>query len=202
MEFDNVILTRRSVRKFSSAPVPEEYIIELLEAARLAPSGLNIQPWRFVVVKDKSVREQLATATPSRMVAEAPLVIVCFVDNRTMGSVQTRINELQDVGAFAGTYFEGKSAEEFFANKNVNEFWIKSNLAFNAAIGIEHIVLKAVDLGLSSCWVGSFDLKRVRDIVEIDSQYDVIALLPIGYAEKMPTQRPRLSMDEIVLKVI
>lgn len=202
MEFDQVIETRRSVRKFTADPVPEHYIFELLEAARLAPSGLNVQPWRFVVVKDKTLREQLATATPSRMVAEAPLIIICLVDTRAMGSIQNRINELHNVGAFTGTYFEGKSAGDFFDNKNVNEFWIKSNLAFNAAIGIEHIILKAVDLGLSSCWIGSFDSGKIKELVGIEAYYDVITLLPMGYAAKVPAQRPRFSMDEIVLKVI
>ena len=51
MELKEVIETRRSIRKFKTDPVPEAYIDELLEAARLAPSGGNIQPWRFVVIK-------------------------------------------------------------------------------------------------------------------------------------------------------
>jgi nitroreductase len=202
MEFNKVIQSRRSIRKFKSDPVPDGYIKELLEAARLAPSGINLQPWRFVVVKSEAVRANLAQATPSTMIAKAPVVIVCCVDTKTFETAGIRTQELQKAGAFLDTPFQEYDAGDFFKNKDINEFWLKANLAFNAAIAIEHINLKATDLGLGSCWIGSFDQEEVREAIALDVRYDIIALMAIGYPEVVPDPRPRLTLDEILLKEI
>jgi len=78
MDFSAVIKTRRSVRAYSDRPIPGEVLGRVLEAARLAPSACNFQPWRFVVVKDAATRGQLAKlAHNQQFVAQAPVVIVC-----------------------------------------------------------------------------------------------------------------------------
>jgi nitroreductase len=73
------ILTRRSIRKYTDRPVPDEIVIELLRAAMAAPSAQNQQPWQFVVVRDRALLEGLARAQPySGMARDAQLaVIVC-----------------------------------------------------------------------------------------------------------------------------
>ena len=79
-----VIKKRRSVRKYKKDPIPEEALSRVLEAARLAPSGKNFQPWKFIIVKDKSLKEKLAQASAGQFfMAEAPIIIVgCgFPDN-------------------------------------------------------------------------------------------------------------------------
>ncbi len=73
MEFDKVISLRRSIRKYKQQGIPDQNINELLEAARWAPSGLNLQPWRYVVVKDKAMIGSIAEAIPSEVAAAAPL---------------------------------------------------------------------------------------------------------------------------------
>ena len=84
MNILEVIEKRRSVRKYKKDPVPEEALLRVLEAARLAPSGKNFQPWKFIIVKDKSLKEKLAHASAGQFfMAEAPIIIVgCgFPDN-------------------------------------------------------------------------------------------------------------------------
>lgn len=77
MNIYEVIQKRRSIRSYKPDPVPEEKLNRLLEAVRLAPSGKNGQPWRFIVVKDKKLREALVPACRDQaFIAEAPLVIV------------------------------------------------------------------------------------------------------------------------------
>ena len=72
-----VIKKRRSVRKYKEDPIPEEALLRVLEAARLAPSGKNFQPWKFIIVKDKSLKEKLAHASAGQFfMAEAPIIIV------------------------------------------------------------------------------------------------------------------------------
>ena len=78
MEFDEVIKTRRSIRKYKGTPVPRESLMKILEAARIAPSAGHRQPWHFVVVEDKETIEKLAGR--SKWAAEAPAMIVGLAD--------------------------------------------------------------------------------------------------------------------------
>jgi nitroreductase len=78
MEFYDVIKTRRSVRRFLKRAVPEDALERVLEAARMAPSGGDRQPWRFVVVKEEQKKKRIARACYSQdFIAEAPAVLVC-----------------------------------------------------------------------------------------------------------------------------
>jgi len=73
MELLKVIESRRSIRKFKSDEIPENYITELIEAGRFAPSGINIQPTRYVVIKSCETRKKLNECTPLPFVAAAQL---------------------------------------------------------------------------------------------------------------------------------
>jgi nitroreductase len=78
MDFTTVLKTRRSIRAFADRPVLDDVLLRILEAARLAPSACNFQPWRFIVVKDAAARSQLAKfCSGQSWVAKAPVVIVC-----------------------------------------------------------------------------------------------------------------------------
>jgi len=77
MDLFEVIEKRRSIRSYKSDPLPEDVFKKVLEAARLAPSANNIQPWKFIVVKDAGKREKLASLCMGQsFIAEAPVVIV------------------------------------------------------------------------------------------------------------------------------
>ena len=77
MDFYEVIRTRRSIRSYKPDPVPDEVLMRVLEAARIAPSGSNRQPWKFIIVKDENLRRRVAQACHNQMfIAEAPIVIV------------------------------------------------------------------------------------------------------------------------------
>jgi nitroreductase len=77
LEFEEVIKKRRSIRKYKDTPVPKEKILEVLEAARIAPSASHRQPWHFIVVEDKEVIKKLAK---QEWAAEAPVMIVGLAD--------------------------------------------------------------------------------------------------------------------------
>jgi nitroreductase len=91
------IRERRSVRKFTQENVDEESLERILEAGRWAPSGLNNQPWRFVVITDETVRKGVAERTKYRKVLEAaPLHIAVFID---MDRSYNRTKDIQGIGA-------------------------------------------------------------------------------------------------------
>ncbi len=77
MKVLDVIQKRQSVRKYKEDPISEKALMRVLEAARLAPSGKNFQPWKFIIVKDKALKEKLAQASAGQFfMAEAPIIIV------------------------------------------------------------------------------------------------------------------------------
>lgn len=77
MDFYEVIRTRRSIRSYKPDPIPDEVLMRVLDAARIAPSGSNRQPWKFIIVKDDDVKRKVAQACHNQMfIAEAPVVIV------------------------------------------------------------------------------------------------------------------------------
>jgi len=76
------VLKRHSVRSYKSTPVPEEKLMKILEAGRLAPSAANIQPWHFIVVREPEKRKKLAKSRWAKFLAEAPVVIVGCGDKK------------------------------------------------------------------------------------------------------------------------
>jgi len=204
MEVLKAIKERRSIRKFKPDAIPESYINELLEAGRLAPSGTNLQPTRYVVIKSEEARARLNECTPLPFVAAAPVVIACCVDTQSLLLVGDRVKELREAQAFVDTPLDkdNKEAGSYNKNRSMGAAAMMAYLNLNAAIAIDHITLRAVDLGLGSCWVMMFDKEKVKDLLGFEDRYDVVALLPVGYPDQLPVQRPRLDIKEILLKEI
>jgi len=204
MELLKAIQSRRSIRKFKSDEVPDAVIRELLDAARLAPSGSNLQATRFVVIKSPVERMKLKECTPLPFVVHAPVIIACCIDREAMGNSLARYRELMEAQAFAGTPLDDPTLMEAAAKRRsgMDQAAIKAYLTLNAAIAIEHIVLRAVDLGLGSCWIMMFDSAKTKRMLELDDRYDVVALLPVGYPDQSPAARPRLPLEELILKEV
>jgi nitroreductase len=77
LDFYEVIRTRRSVRAFRKDPIPDDVLNRILDAVRIAPSGSNRQPWRFILVKDAELKQGMISACNNqRFVAEAPVIVV------------------------------------------------------------------------------------------------------------------------------
>ncbi len=200
MQLKEAIEQRRSIRKYKKDPVDRSIIKELLEAARLAPSGTNIQPWRFLAVTSQEMRKKLAACTfHLNFIAEAPLTMVCCADLQALEARKQRIKELVVAGAFEGTELEKVSFSEYQQKSRQNDAFNLAYVNLNVAIAIEHMVLRAVELGLGSCWTMMFSQKKVKELLDLPDSFHVVALVPIGYPDQQPKQRPRLSLEEIYL---
>lgn len=100
MDFYKVIRTRRSIRSYKPDPVPEEVLNRVMDAARIAPSGSNRQPWKFIIVKDGSLRQRLASICGGQdFIAEPPVAVVaCGYDiHRNRGGYMGEMSILVDV---------------------------------------------------------------------------------------------------------
>ncbi|MCM8822644.1 MAG: nitroreductase family protein [Candidatus Omnitrophica bacterium] len=174
MSFLELVRRRQSVRSYRSDPVPVDVLERCFEAARLAPSACNSQPWYFIAVKDRDVIRKIADRAFSgiyalnRFAKEAP-VIVAVVTERSRYT------------ACLGGYFRGT----------------KYNL-IDIGITVEHFVLQATEEGLGTCWIGWFNEREVHRILGIPNRRKIDILITVGYPafDEIKTKKRR-ALDEI-----
>jgi nitroreductase len=195
MDVTDAIRKRRSIRRYRPDQIPDEVLNGLLETLRLAPSGCNTQPWKFVVVKDAETRKQLARACrwhPGRpdgqwFVAEAPVVVVaCGLELESAAGVY-RDGELFATDA---------STARAEVNSSPGKYW--TTLLFDLAIALDHFSLAAAEQGLGTCWIAGLLEGEVKTILSIPD--DVIAplVMPVGYPVEWPAPKPRKPLSDIV----
>ncbi len=198
---------RRSIRSFRSDPLPDAAILEILEAARLAPSGSNRQPWRFIVVTDGDEKTRLRKICfDQAFIEEAPVVFVCCVDLTAYAkaSREKRSQEFIDFGVTEtlSGYFADPAIRELFLNEPDSDLNVHFMSAMaNTYIAIEHMVLTATALGLGSCWVGAIgSVEEMNALFHLPPATFVVAVLPVGHSAKLPPPRPRISLNSILLR--
>lgn len=170
---------RRSIRKYKDQPVPEDVLNDILESARLAPSGSNTQPWRFIVVRSKETREKLSRADHNQSwMLSAPVLIVCVADPRCQME--------NDDGS-----------KVFSVNEESPELSLKRVIR-DASIAVEHMALEAVSQGLGTCWTGWYEQDGIRPVLNIPEDKYVCCVLTLGYPDEAPAPRPRKPMEELV----
>lgn len=170
------IESRRSVRKYADKKVEQEKLMQVLESARLAPSGSNTQPWHFIIVESKEIKEKIVKVDHNQQwMMTAPIFIVCVAD------MLSRTN----------------STEELYIDDESPEPELKQIIR-DTAIAIEHILLEAESLGLATCWTGWYEQKEMRPILNIPNDKYVSGVVTLGYAEEHPSQRPRRKLEEMV----
>ncbi len=174
MKFIELVKNRQSVRRYLPKAVPREILERCLEAARLAPSACNSQPWSFIVAADPKLKNELAEAafagiySTNAFAKKAPVIVVV-------------VREPSNYAARLGGYFR--------------------NLQYSLIdIGIagEHLVLQAAEEGLGTCWLGWFNEKAVKKILNLPKEKRIDLLISIGYAETEELRKKtRKSLNEI-----
>jgi nitroreductase len=168
MDLLEAIRGRRSIREFKPDPVKEEDLKRILEAGRWAPSAGNCQPSEFVVVKDPSVKRQLAAAAlEQEFIAEAPVVIVVCAN----------------VPRSSWRY--GRRGEGLYCIQDT-------------AAAAQNILLAAYSLGYGTCWVGAFDEDAVAGVIGVPPGVRPVAIIPLGRPAERPSPPSRRPLSEIV----
>lgn len=200
---------RRSIRQFKDTPVADELIKELLEAARLAPSSANLQPWYFIVVKDQSKKNELSEICwGQRDIADAPVDIVCFADY-SMYSREERAKRRTESAPSVAVASTTPKTPSRFEDPKFREY-VKlhplppgqdtlSSIVANTFIAIENVLLMAAGLGLGTCWIGGFtEYKKLNELFGLGENMVPVAIVPVGYAESpLPKARSRRPLSEI-----
>ncbi len=176
--FLDLAASRRSVRKYKNEPVPEEALRRILTAGQLAPSGNNSQPWRFIIVNDTKVKEELfKVAGRQEWILSAPLTIAIVADLKAK-LPKNRLDEEISIDD----------------NKHIN-LLLKS--VRDASIAADHIVMAAADEGLGSCWIALYEQEEIRPVLEVPQHCYVVAIVTIGYPDESPEAKPRKQLSDI-----
>lgn len=175
MDFLEFVSSRQSDRAFDpSRPVEKEKLDRILECARLAPSACNSQPWKFIVVNDPDIKNNIADATANRILSinhftkQAPVHIII-------------VEEQANISAGFGS-------------------WVKNKHFPHIDIGIAaaHICLAAHSEGLGSCILGWFNEKKIKDLLNIPSSKRPILDIVIGYSVQELRDKKRKKHEDVV----
>jgi len=204
MGVKEAIAARHSVRAFAKEPLNGEEIMELLEAARNAPSSLNSQPWRFKVVTDPADLAWFGTSEATRkqgwLAGAAAIFVGCADLAHYVKDSQAAAFFYRDNDIIQGETMDGIDA--YVAREAVaNEQAKFGACAMNVAIAEAFLMLRAVEMGLGTCWVGMFDEANIKARLGIPAGWRIVNILAVGRPDE-PTVYPRKrkTMAEIVLK--
>ena len=199
-----VIQERRSIREYTEEPVSEQDLQMILESARLAPSGENAQPWRFIVVNDADTRKKVGAlaggGSGRRFTAE-------FVTKK----MQERFSSLQDEEKKKAAFQKLTSGQvsTFLAAAPTNivvcgkkDVW---DLPYDTSAAIENMLLMVTALGLGACWVIApcidiRDEERLKDLLGVPEGFKIISIIAIGHPTRPHRPRPRLPLHELVFR--
>jgi len=201
-DFWQVVLDRRSIRKYSDEKVSEEDIRLIMESARQAPSGENAQPWRFIIVKEQESKDFLSVIGKGGSGRR-------FTGEYLSKHMQTRFEALDDDDKKRAAFKKLTSGSvSAFVNQAAfdilvlgkKEVW---DAPFDTSAAIENILLTATSLGLGACWLVApcIDIRdelKMKERFNVPEDYKLYAILAVGVPGEIKNPRPRLPLKELV----
>jgi len=170
-DFMNLLKTRRSIRKFQDKSVPQEMLDTLFDAVKWSQSWANTQCWEVIQVVDKSLREKIQEAVvknpATKAIVDAPVLLALCAKKNSSGFYS---------GAVTTKYGD----------------W----MLFDLGIATQSLCLAAHSMGLGTVVVGLYDHDKVTDILKIPSEYNQVALIPLGFPAKDPSPPNRRDVAD------
>jgi nitroreductase len=178
-----LVRTRRATDAFRSEPIPREELEQILQAGLEAPSSYNLQPWRFVVVRDQERRRKLRIAAMNqRKVEDAPVVIVACAD--TLGWREDleeiiRIGRENDIGGDAWADRKRRNViADLSSHPNISMWVTKQTM-----IAATTMMWMAEALGYDTGPMEGFDEDKVREVLGVPEHVRVLFLLALGHLQ-------------------
>jgi nitroreductase len=197
MDFFETVKNRRSVRRFSDRPVAHKDVLTMLEAATLAPSATNEQPWRFIVIRDKNLKEGMREAVNAMVEAT-----MAATDNKS------RKHHLAWMKSYSTHFADSPVAIAVLARPWVGGGYseptnpARRDLALESvAMAVAHLQLAATALGYGSCFASSpaeFAREELEALLGVEQPWFLVGIVSLGVAAKRPGKRPRRkSVEEV-----
>lgn len=200
MDFSEVVKKRRSVRAFKSDPVQKETIIELLEAANMAPSATNSQPWTFLVLEKKDI-EALYMITEKAFDERFGAMPKEEVDKKLSRLSIPDENKFKGLSRFYKTLGGAPAVIVVCVNKGDCDYNNLLNIA-SASAAVQNLLLAAYNKGLGSCWMMGPLQKRekaIRALLDVPPDQNIIAIVPVGFSEKEPLPPAKAAVEDKTL---
>jgi len=157
MEVYNTIVSRRTIRKFRQKPIKLSILKRMVNAGRLAPSAGNLQPLEYVIAVDDALREKI------------------FPNVRWAGHIAPEGNPKNNERPVAYIII--------LVNKEIS---FGSFFKYDVGASAQNITLAALEGGIGCCWIGSFNRKKIKNILKIPEQYSADLVLALGYPLENP----------------
>lgn len=221
--FRKVIESRRSVRKFTKTPIPEDVLDACLDLALLAPNSSNLQPWTFYVVQNPAKKKRLVKACMSQLAAKtASELIICVARTDRIDEMAKRnVNEFPYPEAPAAIKKYYKYIPYNYKTGYLNVFGNFKKVAFKVArtldkqmpvsafspsdaklwatkttaLACENLVLALRAYGFDSCMMEGFDEPMVRDILSLNDQQYPVMVIGAGERAKDGVFFPQYRFD-------
>jgi nitroreductase len=196
LAFEDLIRQRRAVPHFRPDPVPEDDIVEALTLAGQAPSGYNIQPWRFLVLRDEKRRAILRkAANDQKKITEAPVVVVAYGQREEWKAHLDEIIRTRKEATGQGPADPEKlkmTASTFVARLSP-VVWLNRHVM----IGFTYLMLAFESLGWDTAPMEGFDGAKVKVDLALPDDSEAVALLAVGRALQPNLPNPgRLSISK------
>lgn len=187
METRNTIAQRRSIRRFQDAPISDEQIRAILQAATQAPSGKNGQPWRFIVVKEDKREEMVRLMRDGISNVKA--------QGMDTGSAEwtAKIMEHAPVTVFI---FNPYGQAPWLPRSIEQVFGDLVNVQSTGA-AIQNMLLVAQDMGIGSLWICDVFFAYGELCRWLGEETQMVAAVSFGVPAEAPAARPRMTVDEV-----
>ena len=176
------IQSRRSTPSFDGTPIPEEDLRQILDAGLAAPSGYNMQPWRFIVVQSAEGKRKLRAASYNQAkLEEASAVIVACGDMDGWRGDLPRMLEMGREGGMPESYAAqaSTSVSQYMSSFTTDQ--MKLWLTKQVTIAYTHTMLMAEVLGYDTAPMEGFEQDKVHAALRLPLSYWVVALLAVGH---------------------
>ncbi len=209
-ELGELIKTRRSVRKFQDKPVPEDLLLKALELATWAPNGGNYQPWRFLIVNNKSLINQMADAVRAKTE-----LLASWPEAEQFGEVVGRWRSTSDffrgapacIVVLMGKY--SSIADQILrargetdpVGREIRSYRQLGNASLQSvAAAITYLLLILHYFGLGATWMSGPQQakKEIEQLLGVPPEWEFVDLIPVGYPAETPKTPGRKDISEVV----
>ncbi|WP_457741920.1 nitroreductase family protein [Thermococcus sp.] len=200
MELDEAIMKRTSVRYFLERPVPDEHIKMLIESAIRAPTASGLENWLFVVFRTEDAREKIYGLIAEGMVKYYQAV------NLPEEKIEKLKRRMYEEGMYRAPVYIAVFIDReirFLPGKEFDELEFIWSVE-SAAMAIQNLMLKAVELGLGTVYIGVTNFKgideKVRKLAGLDENHYLVGVIPVGYPRNKPKSKKRKkSLDNVIM---
>ncbi|MER3428003.1 MAG: hypothetical protein C4334_07860 [Pyrinomonas sp.] len=202
-----VLAGRRSVRQFAPDMPPRELILRAIEAATYAPSGMNKQPWRFIVVTDQQVKAEMVARVEREIETILALLAGDEFADRVGGYLRNYATLFRRAPVVINVLYReyGQVIASLLERAQIsypeNQEEAANPAMQSVAAAIQNLQLAAHALGLATCWMTAplFAKKELHQLLGVEPPWQLVAVVPIGYAAHPRLSAPRrLRFERIV----